>query len=132
MLGCLACLRAGKSRERCWVAIVALSILCCYYAAADGGFWDHEWEKVRVGVEWVGMGCGSRGVFTEKTREGSSLAAALQMPHASSPARLQHGTCARAVTGERQAYFDAAMRLHEQYDLDVSANASGGRKPPCA
>lgn len=30
------------------------------------------------------------------------------------------GTCARPVTGDRAAFFNATMRLHEQLDLDVS------------
>lgn len=32
----------------------------------------------------------------------------------------KHGTCARPVTGDRPSFFNATMRLHERYDLDVS------------
>ena len=32
----------------------------------------------------------------------------------------RHGTCARPITGDRPSFFQAVMRLHEKYDLDVS------------
>lgn len=32
------------------------------------------------------------------------------------------GTCARPVTGDRASFFNATMHLHEQLDLDVSAD----------
>ena len=32
----------------------------------------------------------------------------------------RHGTCARPLLGERAAFFNATLNLHEEYDLDVS------------
>ncbi|PRW39224.1 ribonuclease 2-like [Chlorella sorokiniana] len=37
----------------------------------------------------------------------------------------KHGTCARPVTGDRPAFFNATMRLHEQLDLDVALATAG-------
>lgn len=37
----------------------------------------------------------------------------------------RHGTCARTITGLRPDYFEAVLKLHESYDLDVSPGASG-------
>ena len=46
----------------------------------------------------------------------------------------KHGTCARPVTGDRPSFFNATMRLHERYDLDVSCRrwALPACAPACA
>ncbi|EFN54085.1 hypothetical protein CHLNCDRAFT_25350, partial [Chlorella variabilis] len=37
----------------------------------------------------------------------------------------RHGTCARPITGDRPSFFQAVMRLHEKYDLDVALSEAG-------
>jgi hypothetical protein len=45
----------------------------------------------------------------------------------------RHGTCAQPVTGNRTAFFQTVLRLHEQYDLDVRGrlHAAGPASAAC-